>query len=1575
MRVRLTHITNPFSVTAPSTRVIRCSRGSKIIDCIPEDNSQSVVIHNGHRTEDLFRQLSDDDLLVIVRLPHGIGIVLFVLAVVLAVVNYIAVRNLLPDDPVERDDESSDVKGFGAIGNSRAEGLPIAIGYGEHRVGGQIIQEFTTTFGSPPKTIYRALISLGWGPIESIGQYRTDTPNDQPLQSDSLTDPLPDGMEIQQNDAKNYDGVKVWLRMGTLEQEVIPGFEKVVTQFPVQQTLLQQEQVGPINTAIAVQGTVIPDTADDPIWTQYAVGYTMTEDADRAVIVLRFPQGLYTQDASTGAVIASQVSIMIRYRELDGGGSPITTGGPNNDGWVRLPYDQSIHEVKQALRGQFTHEIPIFLYDPQTFVAPTLGQCVVSDNLSYCEATGISGVPTVGTPLGSFTMTGWFYIQTLADDAVIMELHDGTNGISFKMSAAALGKWVPGIQVNGSGSFVLNIFASPDMSDYLNTWQMWTLTHDADANFTTLYFNDVPFWYFFGGGALPTVNSADELRIGFGGSTIRSDSVRFIPRHLDSIEIGNIYNFRNGLDPTIPGVADGDIAAYAFDGAATDSSQNGNTITLVSNGGVIVYTSGTVVTVPPGTPNRSRYLIEVLRINEDSTNSRTQDEASFDQIKFETDVAINYGGLALAGVEILATDQLSSGQPRTTFISKLRKLDVWDGIDAQNPTFVNKWSPFPPWQIADAVTSKRFGAGAEFEITDIDWPSFMLVASRCADIVYDKRGGQSTGPTDWDEARYDSTITDPDGLPRGGIEITFTTADFPRWAIPGRFVRLSGWPDPTDGYPSIVNDINSSALTGYEIKETKLVPGGSGLVAQVIIYWDRLTELGPWTDGAFLTTVMNPDSVFGDIEGGEHRFETHAFLDKGEKFWDEIVRLAAACRARPVLQGRRLSLIDDRPRTVGDIINGSNTLDGTFRLTFEGPATKPNHVDVQFLDRDLNYKRTEQPLSDEQSPEVSLNNLRRQSFFMPYVTSRRQIAAQAAFVLNRIRLLMFTGGFTMGFEALPLQAGSVVSIASDLIAWGFGGRIFGQQATNSVIIDKDVTILTGVVYKIQIKNADDGEVEVQTVTDPGVDTTFNAGDIIALDGSFSWNPKPDDVYTLHEDGDEKEAKIIGVGLSGDDMEFAVQFEEYNGDIHTDDWFEDITGADVNIAPGPLPSTTLPGNVDEVTVTDFVEIVPGGGYKLKLQATWQHDRDTENYIAKTVVWYGLLGAPIGKAEVPGAQASFDLDVSHLNPGDVIEVAFQPETYEGVRRSLRRCTRQIHTVQALEVTPEAVTDLVIERHGDLATYRWTSSLSVTAQFLLRLGGWILGMDVESAVIGRRRIGPTSFWASGDVEADGKQGPPCFVRRIGATGAVGDAATLDYAYDHGTVPEGASQLWHEYVDGWLDDLLPSPNPVLTNLQRRSDGALEFTGSNLTATYEVPYTLFAFSARKPRRVTVEAFYEAEQVPEETWADLAGWSWQDWQDRSYSWEGYADLKDSTPRCTVTLEVAFFVPGGAGLGDYQEYKPGIVMCSGASWRITLTRPSSSYQVRLSRFSTRLASIPPQANERNDSTNWGVVDFF
>ncbi len=110
-------------------------------------------------------------------------------------------------------EDGSPTYGWNGIQITSEPGIPIGVVAGNHRIGGNIINQYVSTDGD--KNYLNVLIALGEGELDSI-----------------------DDVQVDGNPISNYQSVEIHKRFGTSDQEPIPYFEQVhhVTDIGVQVT-------------------------------------------------------------------------------------------------------------------------------------------------------------------------------------------------------------------------------------------------------------------------------------------------------------------------------------------------------------------------------------------------------------------------------------------------------------------------------------------------------------------------------------------------------------------------------------------------------------------------------------------------------------------------------------------------------------------------------------------------------------------------------------------------------------------------------------------------------------------------------------------------------------------------------------------------------------------------------------------------------------------------------------------------------------------------------------------------------------------------------------------------------------------------------------------------------------------------------------------------------------------------------------------------------------------------------------------------------------------------------------------
>lgn len=192
------------------------------------------------------------------------------------------------------DDGGSPTYDLSGAGNSIRNGEPIPVVYGEMQTGGQIIQLFNRVDGEGRSVLFM-LLALSQGEIDSIAGL-----NDVDELEGSA---IPSSITINGNPASNYKGVRISTRMGTTEQDPIPGFRDVITASTVNVTL--------------------DDATPGNEWTQQ-FGYQTSQTVDAFELNFHMPEGLinYSPNGNPGT---RTVAYEVRYREL--GAASWTTSG------------------------------------------------------------------------------------------------------------------------------------------------------------------------------------------------------------------------------------------------------------------------------------------------------------------------------------------------------------------------------------------------------------------------------------------------------------------------------------------------------------------------------------------------------------------------------------------------------------------------------------------------------------------------------------------------------------------------------------------------------------------------------------------------------------------------------------------------------------------------------------------------------------------------------------------------------------------------------------------------------------------------------------------------------------------------------------------------------------------------------------------------------------------------------------------------------------------------------------------------------------------------------------------------
>jgi hypothetical protein len=1459
-----------------------------------------------------------------------------------------------PSQPNEADSSTTyDFRGIQS--NAEANGAAIPVVYGRHRVAGPIIAQTTRTFSAPAETFLYLLMVLGEGPVESIGGKTADGGPFTPEAGD-----LPEGLHINGQPAENYRNLECHVRLGTLTQEHIPGFEDVQLEYSVEQGLTESEDPGPENVELAA-GTYTPGVpADDAELAKWdtVVSYTAQDNADEFVARVAFDRGLYAIDPTSGAVLNNSARFQIRYIEVDGGGTP--TG----DYVVLHPESQVANDTQASMAVEFPHDF----MDPASITFPGPGRYLqVETTGAGAYVSSPTGIPAQLEPGISISL--WF-ARTMGippDGTKYPIVRQGLDGASpfdgwaLSVSSPALGLYLFHFEF-GDGSAVWSQVSDASFpAGSAFAWRHIGVTFGAGetddlggyarrANFYIDGYHSQPFPTNSGWVKAETEDIVLGRHTGKPAYGFRVDELIISNKVLHEVYFQALRNEGSPLprDANFPGLVGGwhmdDATAIPWFGTYTsDFSGNGNVLEMQSPSHISSGAEfGIVEQQPSGPIKRALYKVEIQRLDAEDADGYAQNEATWASIQLIQQQQFRYPGTALLAVKIRATDQLNTGRPSISVPVKGRKVPVWDGNSETYPVAPATWSSNPAWVMLDMLTAKHYGLGAYHSLRDMDLPSLKEWADWCDEWVPDGRG--VVGATD-----ADFTVGPPD-------EVEITLDGGVSDAIPdvwGVGTRLS---------------IQAASDSDYDTGQIASTPGAGYHGLEVLSVVDdppNGTRIFTCRWPSALTDPADPapSGFSAQVRGLERRMSFDGVFDRAdERAWDAVLKVAQTARATPVRRGSRIGAWYDAPRDQLDLIGMGSMVPGSFEIHYSNAKDRPNAIAVEIWDEDQAYERNIVELeADEQVDPTQAEEYRRRRYRREGVTRRSQALREAKYELNTHRLRRRLTRYEAGVQAVHYLPGDVIGVAHDVPEWGVSGRLQTDSSNASrIVLDREVTLAGS--EEVQVVHTTTGDMETRTISTAA--GTYPAGTTLAVSSAFSFIPSKDDAYSVGATSESSRLfTVLDTSLQTATLRRKVEAVEYDEDVYDDD-FGELAAGEVETLHASTAFQGIPSNVRSLTLSEEVSMTPDGSYELAIQADWSLASGEPELVGGVDVWVSDENGDGTKrvASLSGPATSARITGPTLQAGTTYQVHVQPISRLGARQDPAWTSRRTVALTGLSVAPEAPTGVSARLAGEVAVYEWNHPGHDRAKsFEVRRGGWVLGQRVGTAPAGERQL-ETTNWVGGVANSHGESAPRLFVRSRIGTGQVSSAASVEFAADPAAMLTGGEGVLGEIA---VEDF--SWGGTKVNLAMATVGGrdiLEFTGAGLEGSYETAGLAF----EEARWIYLQAFADAEQIHPVTWDGSTG-TWDGPAAQQWSWEGPLWLDDAWPsECGLRVFVRHSLKATTSGADWVEYRPGRMRCRSFDVRIEVTRPSSSYDVRINRLAI-LATRKPR--DQYDHLTLGV----
>lgn len=340
-----------------------------------------------------------------------------------------------------------------------------------------------------------------------------------------------------------------------------------------------------------------------------------------------------------------------------------------------------------------------------------------------------------------------------------------------------------------------------------------------------------------------------------------------------------------------------------------------------------------------------------------------------------------------------------------------------------------------------------------------------------------------------------------------------------------------------------------------------------------VLTWDGTTYIDAWSAnpiwcmrdlltnsiyglGEHITTAMIDqaqmlemakycDEKVSDGDSGyEKRFQLDVVIDSSSRAVDLIMQLCSTFRAFPFYSNGIIKLKIDKAETPVQLFGMGNIVENSFSESWKSIKEIPNVAEIQFLDRDKDYKQEMIAVIDEAA--LANGDTIQKKAVRLLCTRVSQCIREGNYLINVGKLINLTTQFRVGIDGVACQAGDVINVSHDLPQWGFSGRLIAGSTTTRLMLDQSVVIAAGKTYQVNVRLADDSQV-LKTVTNvPG---TYNYLDVSV---AFSSAPPAYCVYAFGEtNAVVKPFRIFSMKRASNN-EVEITAMEYDEDIYDSD---------------------------------------------------------------------------------------------------------------------------------------------------------------------------------------------------------------------------------------------------------------------------------------------------------------------------------------------------------------------------------------------------------------------------------------
>jgi len=229
----------------------------------------------------------------------------------------------------------------------------------------------------------------------------------------------------------------------------------------------------------------------------------------------------------------------------------------------------------------------------------------------------------------------------------------------------------------------------------------------------------------------------------------------------------------------------------------------------------------------------------------------------------------------------------------------------------------------------------------------------------------------------------------------------------------------------------------------------------------------------------------------------------------------------------------------DEPSTPVQMFSVGNMVADSFKETFLSLEERASELEISFINSEKEYEKDTVNIFNK---DIDTNN--KVSVDLVGVVKPSEVWRDGMYRLYNNQYLTRTIEFDAEVDAVACSVGDLIYVQHDVPSWSDGGRIV-SATSNTVTLDKEVTLLEGNTYVIKIRLSS-GTLVDKTVTD--ISGTLST---LTLSSPFDTLPDHDNVFIFGIQNNAKPFRVTSITYTAE-LKYSIKAVEYNASIYNCD---------------------------------------------------------------------------------------------------------------------------------------------------------------------------------------------------------------------------------------------------------------------------------------------------------------------------------------------------------------------------------------------------------------------------------------